>query len=489
MHHASHILMHCIAFWCLINGGRTARHAVSPDILANFAKNIASVLSPAILGDIQFRTNRSILKSSLNVPTNLNDEDLDSPSILDNIVDNTSNAPTYYGAQSYNNLYENSPEEFQGNPEVNEPLEGSLRDEPYLRQQQPNFYRPYDFSANSDNLEVTEKPDIEPSLGNIEGSATNLYSSYHDTGFDKAAFAQGPFGPKSLAGFHGFGHYGDFHGHHHHHHHHHPYGDEPADSGENNGTDHQGYGRPYGFGPHGHHPYSSFPYGNHGPFYGPYGRNNSSENGRNRPYGPYYDGPDFYGPPGYGHHHGHGNGNNNNNNNNNSNRQTEEPAENGDENNSTRNGHPHHYGPPLFKPLLGAFHLHGLPSPFNLLPYDHFHGVFKGGPVVGVGHIGYPTYVGPYPIGFPFHHSYGPFFYGKKYLPPKGKPSDSGESGESTEAPAAAGELAENATPERITAGNQEVIAPASSSNRRYKISGQNGRKQISMANSASRKA
>ncbi|KAL6429269.1 hypothetical protein ACFW04_008169 [Cataglyphis niger] len=495
------ILMHCIALWCAINSGRAARSAVNPDILANFAKNVASVLSPVILGDVQFRTNRSSFKSSVTAPNSLNNDNFDRPSILDNIIDKTSNAPAYYGPQSYsyNNLYEDSREGLQENSETKESLEGSLRDGPYLRQERPNFDRPYDLSANY-NLEVTQKPvdtgNIESSLGNIEESSTNLYSSYHAAGFDKAAFGHGPFLAKSYAGFHGFGPgpYGHFHGHHHHHH---PYGEPSSDeasSEENNGTDHRGYGQPYSFGNHYYHPYSPFPYGggygNHGPFHGPYGRNgnNSSDNGRNKHYGPYYDGPDFYGPPHYGYN-GHNNGNNNNNNNknnnnNNNNRQTEEPAENGDQNNSTRNGYPHPYGPPLFKPLLGAFHLHGLPSPFNLLPYDHFHGVFKGGPV-GVGHVGYPIYAGPYPIGFPFHHPY--IFHGKKYLPPKGKPSDSGESDESTEAPA--GELAEDENPERIIAAfnHQEEIAPASSSNR-YKTSEQNGLKRISLFNFASTK-
>lgn len=434
------------------------------------------------MGDLQSRSNRSTFHSTLPISANLND--LHSRSILDNLIDKTSNAAAYYEPRSYpsNGLYEDSSEGLQGS-EANERLEGSLRDDSYLRQEQPNFYRPYDFSANSGNLDGTPKStnieNINPSVGNIQESSTNLYSSYH--GAPKAAFPHGPFLGKPYGGFHGFGPYGHGYGHHH------PYGggSGEANSEENNGTNYRGYGSPnFGY----HQPYSPFPYGGYGnrdSFYGPYQRNGNDSSGPNRHYGhgPYshgpYGGPDFFhGPPGYGYNHDYGNNNGNNNgnsnNNNNNNRQTEEPTGDGDQNNSTKNGYLPPYGPPWVKPLLGNFHLHGFPSPFNILPYDHFHGVFKSGPV-GVGHVGYPIYADPYLAGFPFH-PYGLLFYGKKYLPPKGKPADSGDSGEATEAPAR--ELA-NENPERITALNEEVVAPAPSSNQ-YKTSGQ---KRIKLVN------
>nr|XP_012228344.1 PREDICTED: probable serine/threonine-protein kinase clkA [Linepithema humile] len=467
MHYQSHIFALCIALWCVINVGETARSAINPEILANFAKNVATVLSPAVLGDIQSRRNRSSLQSVLTGPLQLDDPD--STSSRDNIVDNTSNAGSYYRPDSYpyNGLYENSAERLEESDE-NEQLKESLRDESYLRQERPNFYRPYDFPVNNNNAETTEKSvniaNIESSTGNIEQSSTNLFPSYHGVDFPKAAFhGATSFLAKPHAGFYGFGPYG--HGYHHHHHHH-PYGSGESGEAPENGTDHRGYGPP--FGGHGYgHPYSPFPhyggYGHHDSFYGPYGHNGNNSNGHYGHHGPYHGGPDFYGPPyGHGYNHGH---NHNGNGNNNDDRQTEEPAD-GDQNNSTKNGYPHHYGPPFGKPILG------FPFPFS--PFHHFHGGFKGGPVGGVG---YPLYADPYLIGFPFHHPYGPFFHGKKYLP-KGKP-DSGESGESTEAPA--GELSQNENPERITALNNEEAAPASSSNQ-YKASGRKGLK-VSLIN------
>ncbi|XP_018352217.1 PREDICTED: probable serine/threonine-protein kinase clkA [Trachymyrmex septentrionalis] len=484
MHYASHIFLYCIALWCVINDGKAARTAVSPDILTNFAKNVASVLSPVILRDVQSRNNRSSFQSTLSVSANLND-DLNLHSILNNIVDpKTSNAATYYGPRSYpyNKLYEDSPEELEGS-ETNERFDGSRRDGSYLRQEQSNFYKPYDLSTGNDNLDATRKSsdNVDSSIGRIQESSTNLYPSYHGSGFPKAAFPHGPFLDKPYGGFYGgFGPYGH---HHHHHHHHHPYGDgssEEAGTEENarlgNRTNYGDYGSSYGGYGH-HHPYSPFPYDGYGhhDFYGPYQRNgnDSSRNGHygHHGYGP-YGGPDFYGHGGYNHGdygYGNNNDNNNGNNNNNNNRQTEEPAENGDQNNSTKNGYSPPYGPPWVKPLLGIFHPHDFP----LLPYDHFHG-FKGGPVVGVGHVGYPIYADPYLVGFPFHHPYGPFIHGKKYLPPKGKPADSGESAETTEAPA---ELMENEAPERITALHDEEVAPAPSSNR-YKTT-PTGRKEL----------
>ncbi|XP_011879667.1 PREDICTED: probable serine/threonine-protein kinase clkA [Vollenhovia emeryi] len=500
MHYASHMLLYYIALWCAINDGKAARSSVNPDILANFAKNVASVLSPVILGEVQSRYNRSSFQST--EPANLNSDDLNA-SILDNMVDKTLNAAAYYEPRSYPYggllvaTNANSPEGLKGS-EANERLDGSLRDDPYLRQEQPNFHKSYAFPANNDNFDATSKSsdNIDSSIGNIQESSTNIFSSYHGAGFPKAAFPHGPFLDKPYGGFHGFGPYG---------HHHHPYGggsSEEASSEDNarvdyNRTNYGGYGSPYFGYPH---PYSPFPYGGYGnrDSYGPYqgNGNNSSGNGRNGYYGhgPYYDGPDFYGPPGYGYgYNGNNNRNNNGNNNGNANgnangntnsRQTEEPAGNGDQNNSTKNGYSPPYGPPWVKPLLGTFHLHGLPSPFNLLPYDHFHGVFKGGPVVGVGPVGYPIYADPYLAGFPFHHPYGPFFHGKKYLPPKGKPADSGESGETTEAPAG---LTENENPERITALNEEVVAPAPSSNR-YRTSGGKELKRINLVNFESRR-
>lgn len=427
------------------------------------------MLSPAILGEMQSRNNRSSFLSTLAVSANLNNN-LNSRSILDNIVDKTSNAATYYKPRSY--LYnEDSSEGLEGS-EANERLDGSLRDSSYLRQEQPNFYRSYDFLANKDNVDATPKPsdNIDSSIDSIQDSATNLYSSYHGGGFPKAAFPHGPFLDKPYGGFHSFGPYGPYH---------HPYGGTSEESSseesarvENNGTN-RAYGSPY-FG----NPYSPFPYGGYGnrDFYGPYQRNgtDSSENGRNTPYGYglYNGGSDFYGPPGYGYGYNRNDGNGNSNNNQ---RQTEEPADNGDQSNSTKNGYSPPYGPPWVKPLLGTFPHHGFLSPFNPLPYDHFHGVFKGGPVVGVGPVGYPIYADPYLVGFPLHHPYGPFFPGKKYLPPKNKPADSGES---TQAPA---ELTENENPERIIAPKEEVIAPAPSSNR-YKTSGRK-EKRINLVN------
>ncbi|XP_028046612.1 probable serine/threonine-protein kinase clkA [Monomorium pharaonis] len=468
-----------------------------PDILANFAKNVASVLSPAILGDIHSRNNRSSFLSTLTVSDKLNN--LNSRSVLNNIVDKTSNAATYYKSRSYpyNELYENSSEGLESSEE-NERLDESLRENSYLRQEQPNFYRSYGFSENNGNIDATARPNdnIEPvassQVGSIQDSATNLYSTYH--GFPKAAFPHGPFLDKPYGGFHGFGPYGHHHGHHHGHH---SYGGgsseeaSPEESAriENNGTN-RPYGPPY-FG----EPYPSFPYGGYGnDFYGPYHRNrtDSPENGHNRhygygPYGPYNDGHDFYGPPGYGYGYGNrngngnGNGNNGNDNNNNNQRQTEEPGNgngngNGDQNNATKNGYSPPYGPPWVKPLLGTLHPHGFPYPLPLHPYDH--GVFKGGPVVGVGPVGYPIFADPFLVGFPLH-PYGPFFPGKKYLP-KNKPADSGES---TEAPA---ELTENETPERITA-TEEVVAPASSSNR-FKTTGRKDLKRINLVNLQTRR-
>lgn len=446
------------------------------------------MLSPAILGEVQTRNNRSFQSERI---SNLND-DLYSHPVLNNIVDKTSNA-VYYEPRSYpyKGLYEDSSEE---RSESNERLDGSLGGSsvPYLRQEQPNFYKPYDFLTNNDNLDATPKSRVntDSPTDEIQDSATNLYPSYHG-GFPKAAFPHGPFLDKPYDGFHGFGPYG------HHHHHYHPYGGGSSNDAnsennarENNGTN-RAYGSPYFGNPYSPFPYggygdfygpyprngnnssenrrepnSPFPYGGYGDFYGPYprNRNDSSENGRNRPYGygPYNDGPDFYGPPGYGY--GYGNSGNNNGNTN-SERQTEGSADNDDQNNSTKNGYPP-YGPGLVKPLLGTFPLPGFPSPFNLLPYDHIHGVFKGGPVVGVGPVGYPVYADPYLVGFPLH-PYGPYFHGgKKYIPPKNKPDDSGET---TMAPAG---LTENATPERIIEPNEEEVAPAPSTNR-FKTSGQ----------------
>lgn len=404
------------------------------------------MLSPAILGEIQSRKNRSSLQAELAESLRL-DEDLDSSS-LDNIVDNTSNAGSYYrpGSYPYNGLYENSAERL-GEPEGNERLKESPREESYLQPERPNFY---DFPASNSNAETTQKSvgtaHIESSTGNIEQSSTNLFSSYQGADFPKAGFPVA-YLAKPNPGFYGFGPYG--HGYHHHHHHHSYESGEsseetPAENARlENGTNHRGYGPPYGG--HGYgHPYAPFPhyggYGYHDSFYGPHRHNGNNSNGHHGHYGPYHGGPDFYGPP-YGHH-GHG-----------YNGQTDEPAD-GDQNNSTGNGYSHHhhpYGPPFIKPVPG------FPFPFS--PYHHFHGGFKVGPVVGVGPIGYPPYADPYLIGFPFH-PYGPFFHGKKYLP-KNKP-DSGESGETTTAGTPAGELSENESPERITALNNEEAAPSS---------------------------
>lgn len=431
------------------------------------------MISPAILGEIQTRSNRSSFESNLadRPAAGLNG---DSDSTLHNIVDRTSNIPIYYDSR-INGLYEDVPEGLEGG-RASGGFEGFLRGETYLRQE-----RPYSLSPSNGNFEETSRrsadtdTDVQPvSISHIEESSSNRYSSYHGVG-------HGPFAEaKPHAGFPGFGPYGHFPGHHHYHHHpyhdHYGNGEAPEENArvERNGTNRRGYGPPY-FGDHGyHHSYPSFPYGgyhDYDPFYGPYrrGENDSSANGRHGPhrtdfYGPYdgYNGGYGYGGYGYG-----GRNNNNNNNNNDgssSSRQTEEPAENGDRNNGTKNGYPGPYGPHLFKPFLGGFH--AFPSPFKLLPYDHHHFLFKGGPVVGVGHVGYPFYADPYLTGFPFHHPYGPSFYGKhgKYLPPDDKPSDSGEQ---TEAPA--GELAENADPGRITALNVEEAAPAPSN--RYKVS------------------
>lgn len=436
------------------------------------------MLSPAILGELQSRNNRSSFQS-LPISANLN-RDLNSHSILNNVVDKTSKGASYHVPRSYpyNRLYKDSSEELEGS-EANEQLDESLQDGSYLQQEQPNFYKSYDFSANNDNFDETSKSsdNIDASIANIQESSTNLYPSYHGAGLPKAAFPYGPFIDKPYGGFHGFhGPYG--------HHHYRPYGGGSSEenSGENNGTNYQGYGSPY-FGDH--QPYPNGGYGNYDSFYGPYQRNgnDTSGNGRNGygpyGYGPYHGGSDFYGPPGYGYNYGY-NGNNNSSNNGNTNsRQTEETTDNGDQNNSTKNGYSPPYGPPWVKPLGGIFHPHGFP--FNPLPYDHFHGAFKGGPVVGVGHVGYPIYADPYLAGFPFHHLYGPPFYGKKYVPPRRKPP--ADSGETTEAPAG---IMETENPERITMLNVEEVAPAPSSNR-YKISGKES-KRINRVNFESRK-
>ncbi|KAL0099054.1 hypothetical protein PUN28_020242 [Cardiocondyla obscurior] len=450
----------CIALWCVINNGKAARSAVNPDILANFAKNLASVLSPAILGEVQTRNNRSSFQPALE-NVNLRDDSLNPHSILDNIIDKTSNVANNYKPRSsfYNRIYADSSERLEGS-ETNERLSESVQDDSYLRQEQPNFYKSlYDFPTNNNNYNTAPKSsiNIDSSIGNIQESSTNLHSSYQGAGLAKAAFPYGPFLDKPYGGFHGFGPYGSYG-------HHHSYGDgssEEASAEENarqesNRTNHRGYDSPY----FGHHPYSPFPYGGYGnrDFYGPHHRNGNHSYGNGYDgHGAYHGGPDFYGPPGYGYNYGYGY-NNRNNNGNNNNRQTEEPTD-SDQNNSTKNGYSPPYGPPWVKPLLGTFH--GFPHPFSL-PYDHFHGAYKGGPVGGIGHAGYPIYADPYLAGFPFHHPYGPFFHGKKYLPPKGK-GDSGESSETTEAPA---ELTENETPERLTALNDEEITQAPSSNR-----------------------
>ncbi|XP_011153484.1 uncharacterized protein LOC105191646 [Harpegnathos saltator] len=493
MHYALHILFHCIALWCAISGGETARSSVSPEILANFAKNVASVISPAILSDVQQRNNRSSYQSILAIPIRFNGDDPDSPSTLDNVVDKTTNAARYYEPRSnpypYNGLYDNPPTRVE-EPRVSGGLGQSLSDEEYyLRQGQPNFNnRAYNFPSNG-NFRATDKStindDVDSSIGSIEQSPTNQYSAY-------AGGFRPYLGGKPYGDFHGsYGPYGHFH----------HYNDDDGSSEENarvenNGTNHHGYGPPY-FGPHGYHhgPYGgpSFAYGGY-PGYGPYGPHHANGNdtdgngnGRNRHYGfhgPYHGGPDFYGPPGYGYgyhdngHGGNGNGNANGNGNGNS-RQTEEPAGNGDRGNSSKNGYPHPYGPPL-KPF---FHHHGFPPPFNILPYDHFH--FKGGPVAGVGHGGYPIFADPYLIGFPFHFPYGPYAHGKKYLPPKDKPADSGESDDQPEN--SAGELTDDENPERITAVNQDEVAPASTSNR-YNTQ-RKSLKQLGLVNFQSRKA
>jgi len=454
---------------------------IDPEILANIAKNVASVLSPVILSELHARSNRSL--QSVRVAISTKDDYLNSPS--DNVIDKTTNTASYYQPRThpYNKLYEEASARLE-NSQPNERLQESHR-----RQERPSFFEPYDFTTSNENFKATQKSigNTRPLIPNADRVLSNRYSSYHGIGFHKAALA-----PEPYAGFGGFGPYEHFSGYHHPHHHH-PYGNnggnEPPQSGngdtpeqnarlENNGSNYggYGYGSPY-FGNHGYHQYPSFPYGgygsNHGPFYGPYNGNNSSANGRNEyGYGPYHTGGfDFYGSPGYGYGYGYdNNGHSNGNGNNGSNRQTEGSAENDDQNNSTKNGYPRPYGPPLVKPLLGAFHLQGFPAPFSLLPYEHFHGVFKGGPVVGVGHVGFPIYAEPYPIGFPFHYPYGPIFQGKKYLP-KGKPADSGESGESGEM--APEQLTGNGNPERISALRDKLTTPASSSKqKRLKMSG-----------------
>jgi len=466
---------------------------IGPEILANIAKNIASVLSPIILSELHARSNRSF--QSVRPTVSTKDDYLDSPSAVDNIIDKTTNTASYYQprSHSYNEFYEEDSARLE-NSQPNGRLQQSLRDESHRRQERPSFFEPYHFTTNDENFKATQKSIANAGslIPNTDKSSSNRYSSYHGIGFHKAALA-----PEPYAGFGGFGSYEHFPGypHHGHHHHHHPYGsngdNEPlqSDNGdapeqnarlENNGSNYggYGYGAPY-FGNHGyHHSYPSFSYGgygsNHGPFYGPYNENNSSANGRNGyGYRPYHTGGfDFYGSPGYGYGYGYdNNGHSNGNGNNGNSRQTEELAENDDQSNSTKNGYPRPYGPPFVKPLLGAFHLQGFPAPFSLLPYEHFHGVFKGGPVVGVGHVGFPIYAEPYPIGFPFHYPYGPTFHGKKYLPPKGKPADSGESGDISEM--ARAELTGNENPERISTLSDKVVAPApSSKQKRLKMSG-----------------
>jgi len=451
------------------------------------------VLSPVILNELHARSNRSFQSVRTAVPTK--DDYLDSPSAVNNIIDKTTNMASYYQRNHpYNELYEEGSARLE-NSQPNGRLQESLRDGSHRRQERPSFFEPYDFRTSDENFKATPKSiaNAGPLIPNADKSSSNRYSSYHGIGFHKAALA-----PEPYAGFGGFGPYEHFSGypHHDHHHHHHPYGsngnNEPPQSDnsdtpeqnarlENNGSNYggYGYGLPY-FGNHGyHHSYPSFSYGgygsNHGPFYGPYNGNNSSVNGRNGyGYGPYHTGGfDFYGSPGYGYGYGYGydnNGHSNGNGNNGSNRQTEGSAESDDQNNSTKNGYPRPYGPPLAKPLLGAFHLQGFPAPFSLLPYEHFHGIFKGGPVVGVGHVGFPIYAEPYPIGFPFHYPYGPIFNGKKYLPPKGKPADSGGSSETGET-APAEELTGN--PERISALSDKMVPPTpSSKQKRLKMSG-----------------
>lgn len=496
-----------------------------PEILANFAKNVASVISPVILSDTQSRSNRSTFKSVLAIPVALNTDE------LDNVVDKIPSAATYYESNSnsytpYKELFEDPA--YESGARANGELEESLRDETtYLRQERPIleerlYDRPYDFSPSGGDFEAdrrSDSGDIEgsSSITNIEESPSNTrYSSYNNNArLRKTAVGPDPFlGARPYGGFGpgygpGFGHFPGYYPHH-------PYGngrggDESSSSGgaaagesarlENNGTARPGYGPPY-FGGHGyhHHPYSSFPYGypNYEPYpYGPRGggsENDTSANGRNGHYGygPYRHGPDLYGPPNYGYNYGHNGNNQGGNGNDGNSRQTEQPADNDNQNNATKNGYPSFYpfGPPFLRPYPGGiFHLHGFPSPFSLLPYDHFH--FKGGPVVGVGHVGYPIYADPFLIGFPFHSPYGPYFHGKqnKYLPPKGKPSDSGESGEPGEQTesSAAGELTEDEGPGRIIAPNEEVVAPAPTSNR-YQTSQREELRRIDLINFGSRK-
>lgn len=451
------------------------------------------MLSPIVLKDIQSRSNRSSSQSSLAISTNPENE------TVGQIISNPVTYEPHSSSQIYNRIYENSRIEFPT-------IEESKEDKRY--QERSNFYdqfnQPYNLFPNTNDPKVIQKSvnadDIRhSSIDNIEQSSSNQNSVYRNAGFNNkpAALAQEPYG-----GFHDFSPYGHFHGYQ-------PYnnhgnGNRPPANGEtateaanarleNNGTNRQNYGPPPFTNPGYLQPYSPFSYGeypNYNPYYGPNhkGENDSSTNGANghpyNSYGPPYGTPNFYGPSDYGYNYGYNNGHNYNGNNNGQ----PEVAQNGGQSNSSKNGYSHPYGPSLIKPLLGSFHLQGFPSPFNFLPYDHFHGVFKTG-TVGVGHLGYPIYVDPYPLGFPFHYPYGTFHHGKnnKYLPPK----DSSPMNKDEKAESPAEELAENGEPGRLTALSDKLVAPTQGpvfNSSRLKTSKRKEPKQDSLTNLKNRR-
>ncbi|KAK2580802.1 hypothetical protein KPH14_011536 [Odynerus spinipes] len=75
MHYALHVSLLCGALFSAFSSGMAAKSAINPDILTTFAKNVASVLSPTLLGDLQNARNNKSYVGSSSIGKKLSQED------------------------------------------------------------------------------------------------------------------------------------------------------------------------------------------------------------------------------------------------------------------------------------------------------------------------------------------------------------------------------------------------------------------------------
>ncbi|XP_047348478.1 uncharacterized protein LOC124948639 [Vespa velutina] len=91
MHYGLHIFLCYVAIWNVLGVGSATKSTINSDILTTFARNVASVLTPTILGELSTnRGNKSFLELSSITKTNSGD----TPKSLSSSKDNVDEATT-----------------------------------------------------------------------------------------------------------------------------------------------------------------------------------------------------------------------------------------------------------------------------------------------------------------------------------------------------------------------------------------------------------